>query len=168
MALEVFGVTAASVTARLPQLDIADDAPITDASIVELIKGAALDMHAAIRSTWGQGAVADIAQEFATDADAATYQQCGRVLTALVLPEVWTAAHQGADSGTWDRLVDQADLLRENLRKYPQRVIGYLPSNTVGVTGGSASGMSASGVAGQARREFDGRANGLDEGGFVF
>jgi len=124
MAVPTFGVTSTSILSRLPQIDIAADAPVTAARASAMIEASAAEVCAAIEATWGAGTSTTINAAPSSVAYAAT----ARCVVTLCLPDYYLAAHHGNDPATLDALTLAANDLRTRLRREPAATIGYIPA----------------------------------------
>lgn len=124
MAVSTFGVTSTSLAARLPQIDVDSDAPITPARASAQIESCSAEVCAVIEATWGAGTAAAIN----ADTSSVAYAAAARCVVALCLPDYYLAAHHGNDPATLDALRAAADDLRTRLRRDPAATIGYVPA----------------------------------------
>jgi hypothetical protein len=124
MAVTTFGVTSTTLATRLPQIDVAADAPITAARAAAIIESCAAEVCARIEATWGAGTAATIG----ADSSSVAYGASARCIVTLALPDYYLAAHHGNDPATYDALVALATDLRDRLRRDPAGVIGYVPA----------------------------------------
>lgn len=162
MAAITYGVNGDEVASSYPQIDVAGDAPVTSARLVTLIESAASELTAVIRAQYGPEAPVAINADTQTE----VFRRCRGIVLTLLGPALYFAAHHQEVPAY---VQDRADELRAQLLRSPAHTIGYLPGGDAAqATASSAGTLSASGTAGESRRQFDGRAQGRTEGGFVY
>ena len=167
MAIEIFGVDQTFMQAYLPQVGMGTNYPITTARLTTIIEGAASQLYSALTAAYGSGIIGTIT----ADTTSPVYSRCQTLIRDIAMPHILRAAHHisaDIDFEFYDELAKEA---RKDLRKDP-----------LGEIGQSSTGMSpnvetstkyldldvASTDKIRARRKYDDRGHGKDEGGFVW
>lgn len=144
MALQTFGVTATTVAADLPQVNIASNAPLTSDRLTVLTNQCGAEVCGLVDAYYGAGT----ADSIGNDAGATypvPYANCARILLVLLRPRVYRAAHHLLDPAIIEDAEAEAEALRKRLAKNPVAEIGLVsPGSDVPGLGvrTSTSGLS--------------------------
>lgn len=125
MALQTFGVTATTVAADLPQVNVASNAPITSARLTTLINQSGAEVCGLVDAYYGAGT----SDSIGGDAGATypvPYANCTRILLVLLRPRVYRAAHHTLDPAIIEDAEAEAEALRKRLAKNPVAEIGLV------------------------------------------
>lgn len=152
--LVTFDVDATLILKYLPQINIQNDAPVTTVS--EIIENCSAEVCAVFVSTYG-----DYLSDVSSDDTSVTYKAIQRAIIILAKPEIYVAAFLEGDGGLLSQLREDAENLRERMRKDPKGVFGYIvassgaPSSFTSST--KAMGLEQDDVSLADRRNYDSR-----------
>lgn len=125
MALQTFGVVAATIKADLPQVNVTTNGPLTSDRLTVLINQTGAEVCGVVDACYGNGTSDAIGADAGATYPVA-YNNCARILVVLVRPRVLRAAHHVGDPAVLEDAELQAENLRKRLARNPQAEIGFV------------------------------------------
>lgn len=145
MALQTFGVTATTVAADLPQVNVASNAPLTSDRLTVLINQCGAEVCGLVDAYYGAGTADSIGNDSGATYPV-PYSNCARILLVLLRPRVYRAAHHVLDPAIIEDAEAEAEALRKRLAKNPQAEIGLVLASSEGPALGVRTSTSGLGV----------------------
>lgn len=167
MAIETFGVNSALIQTYGPQLGVGSTYPVTDARIGSIIEGAAAEVYGQLSRIYGASIISTITADTASP----QYRLCQQFIIDITMPRLLFAAFGPSSDVDIEFYNDRAREAKARLQLDPIGELG-LVTETMSTSVGSSTKYLNLDVTStervRARRKFDSRGHGKDEGGFTW